>query len=463
MTGSPEGQADVVAGGQVDLVIRAARAVVGGGEVAAAVCVRDGVITAVLPYDAPAPETDEVVELGPDVVLLPGLVDSHVHVNEPGHADWEGFATATRAAAAGGITTLVDMPLDSVPATVRAEALEAKRAAASGRCLVDVGFWGGAIPGNLGGLAALRRAGVLGFKCFLADSGAPDFPPLRPDQLVAAMREVRAFDGVLLVHAESAAALAGRPPARGPGYAGFLASRPDQVEEEAVATVIEAARLTGARAHIVHVSSARVLPAIGAARRAGVRLTAETCPHYLALTAEEVPEGATEYACCPPIRAAVNREPLWSALSGGVLDLVVSDHSPCAPELKHPGDFGAAWGGIASLQLSLPVVWTEARLRGVALPEVVRWMSEAPARLAGLPAKGAIAPGRDADLCAFAPDEGFVVRAGDLHHRHPVTPYAGRRLYGRVRRTWLRGRRVDPARPAGRLLAAPANHLEGIR
>jgi allantoinase len=450
--------------GQADLVIRAPRAVTAEGEVPAAVHVRDGRITAVQPYDTtPVGRAAEVVELGADVVLLPGLVDTHVHINEPGHADWEGFAHATRAAAAGGITTLVDMPVDSFPATVDAEALEAKRAAASGSCHVDVGFWGGAIPGNLGRLDALRRAGVLGFKCFLADSGAPDFPPLSPPGLAEAMREVAAFDGVLLVHAESGAELAACPPARGPRYADFLASRPDRVEEAAVATVIEAARLTGARAHVVHLSSAGALPLISAARRDGVRITAETCPHYLALTAEEIPDGATGYACCPPIRSAANRDLLWSGLAGGTLGLVVSDHSPCAPELKRPGDFGAAWGGISSLQLALPIVWTEARRRGVALAEVVTWMSERPARLAGLGAKGRIAPGRDADLCVFAPDEEFTVRAEDLHHRHPITPYAGRRLYGRVRRTWLRGRGIDPANPAGRPLAPEAEHLEGIR
>ncbi|WP_424535319.1 allantoinase AllB [Sphaerisporangium viridialbum] len=447
----------------MDLVIHALRAVTSGREAPATVAVRDGRIAAVEPHGTAFPGAAEVAELGADVVLLPGLVDSHVHVNEPGHAEWEGFASATRAAAAGGITTLVDMPVDSVPATVDVAALAAKRAAASGRCHVDVGFWGGAIPGNTGELTALHRAGVLGFKCFLADSGAPDFPPLTPAGLAEAMSAVREFDGVLLVHAESEAELAGCPPPRGPRYAGFLGSRPARAEEAAVAAVIDAARLTGARAHIVHLSSARALPLIAAARREGVRITAETCPHYLSLCAEEIPDGATEFACCPPIREAANREPLWAGLADGTIDLVVSDHSPCAAELKHrdTGDFGAAWGGISSLQLALPVVWTEARRRGVPLAEVARWMSERPARLAGLAGKGAIATGSDADLCVFAPDEGFTVRVEDLHHRQPVSPYTGRRLYGAVRRTWLRGRDVDPLHPAGRLLTRTAYRLEG--
>ncbi|GII31480.1 allantoinase AllB [Planotetraspora mira] len=447
-----------------DLVIRAARAVTPDGEVPAVVTVRAGRIVTVEPYvtDAPPGGFAEVVDLGPDVVLLPGLVDTHVHVNEPGHSDWEGFASATLAAAAGGITTLVDMPVDSVPATVGVAALTAKRAAATGRCHVDVGFWAGVTPGNTAELAALHHAGVLGFKCFLADTGAPDLPPLSPDQLTSAMRTLRDFDGLLLVHAESDAELTVSPPAHGRRYEDFLASRPGRVEDTAVAAVVDAARRTGARAHIVHLSSATALPLIAAARRDGIRITVETCPHYLALTAEEIPDGATEYACCPPIRDTANRDLLWAALRDGTLDLVVSDHSPCAAGLKHldTGDFGAAWGGISSLQLALPVVWTEARGRGIPLTEVTRWMSERPARLAGLTAKGRIAPGHDADLCAFAPDEQWTVHPDDLHHRQPVTPYTGRRLHGVVRRTWLRGRDIDPLRPAGRLLTPTADRLE---
>ncbi|MDX6315570.1 MAG: allantoinase, partial [Streptomyces sp.] len=362
------------------------------------------------------------------------------------------------AAAAGGITTLVDMPLDSVPVTVDPAALAAKRAAATGQCFVDVGFWGGVVPGGTAHLPALREAGVLGFKCFLSDSGSPDFPPLSRRQLLETLRVLRELDAVLLVHAESERELSAAPPARGRRYADFLASRPPQAELAAVAAVLDAARATGARVHIVHLSTARALPLIAAARREGVAVTAETCPHYLTLAAELVPDGATEYACCPPVREAANQDGLWAGLADGTLDLVVSDHSPCAAELKHldTGDFGAAWGGISSLQLALPLVWTQARRRGFRLPDVATWMASRPARLAGLPAKGRIAPGYDADLCAFAPDDTFTVRPETLHHRQPVTPYTGRTLHGVVRQTWLRGREVDFSYPAGRLLTAEA-------
>jgi allantoinase len=438
----------------VDLLVRARRTVTDRGEVPASVAVQSGRIVRVGGIDDPVTAA-EVVEMGEDVVLLPGLVDSHVHINEPGHDTWEGFASATRAAAAGGITTLVDMPLDSVPVTVDPAGLTAKRSAAAGRCFVDVGFWGGVVPGGLGQLTALHEAGVLGFKCFLADSGSPEFPPLAPSELRDALRVLRELDAVLLVHAESEQELAAAPPARGRRYADFLGSRPPQAEVAAVRAVIDAARATGARAHIVHLSTAQALPLIADAQREGVRVTAETCPHYLTLAAESVPDGATEYACCPPVREAVNQDALWAGLADGALDLVVSDHSPCAAELKHldTGDFGAAWGGISSLQLSLPLVWTQARRRGFGLPDVARWMATRPALLAGLPAKGRIAPGYDADLCAFAPDDTFTVRPQALHHRQPVTPYAGRTLHGVVRRTWLRGREVDFRHPAGRLLA----------
>jgi allantoinase len=442
-----------------DLVIRASRAVCAGQEAACGIGVTGGRIAAVEPLADPMPAA-RVIELGPDVVLLPGLVDSHVHVCEPGNTEWEGFATATRAAAAGGITTLVDMPLDSVPATVTVAALRAKRGAAEGRCHVDVGFWGGVVPGNLTGLAPLHEAGVLGFKCFLADSGAEDFPPVSVPQLTEALAVLRDLGAPLLVHAEiddAPAAGATAPGATAPGrrYADYLASRPRDTENRAVAQVIEAARRTGGHAHVVHVSSADTLPMISSARRDGVRLTAETCPHYLALTAEEIGDGQTAFKCSPPIREAANRESLWDGLRDGVLDLVVSDHSPCTPAMKNldTGDFGTAWGGIASLQLGLPVVWTQARRRGFSLADVVPWLTERPARLAGLRRKGLIAPGYDADFCVFAPDEEFTVDPARLHHRHPVTPYAGRRLAGVVRDTILRGEPVDPARPRGTLLA----------
>jgi allantoinase len=431
------------------LVVRARRVVLPDGTRAAAVHSEDGRITAVTAFDdAPA----SAVSLADDEVLLPGLVDTHVHVNEPGRTEWEGFASATRAAVGGGVTTIVDMPLNSIPPTVSVEALHVKRAAANGQVAADVAFWGGAVPGNLDDLRALHEAGVVGFKCFLLDSGVPEFPPLDDAGLRAALAELASFDGLLIAHAEDAEVIAAAPQPSGPSYAGFLASRPGAAEEAAIGRLVAAARDTGARAHVVHLADADALPMLRAARADGVRLTVETCPHYLTFAAEEVPDGATSFKCCPPIREAVHREALWRALVDDDVDLVVSDHSPCTPDLKRldVGDFGAAWGGIASLQVALPVVWTGARTRGIGLGQVVRWMAEAPARLAGLPTKGAIEVGRDADLVAFAPDEQWTV--GRLEHRTSVTPYAGRPLVGAVRGTWLRGRPADGS-PIGRLLS----------
>jgi allantoinase len=433
-----------------ELVVAARRVVTGGEVRPARVGIRAGRIAAVLPWGEPATAT-ETVTLPDDAVLLPGLVDTHVHVNEPGRTEWEGFATATAAAAAGGITTILDMPLNSLPPTVDPDALAVKRAAASGQVHVDVGFWGGAVPGNLGRLAPLLDAGAYGVKCFLLDSGVSEFPPLDPDRLRAALAELSTVDGLLIAHCEDPATVRPAPPGR--DYAGFLASRPAEAETRAVTGLIEAARETGARVHVVHVSAAEVLPLLRDAVAAGVRITAETCPHYLALAAEEVPAGATQFKCCPPIRASANRDALWTGLVDGTLSCVVSDHSPCPAELKRfdTGDFAAAWGGISSLQLSLPVVWTAAVARGLSLVDVARWMASAPASLAGLRAKGSIEPGYDADLVAFAPDEEFVVDVAALRHRNPVSPYAGRTLRGVVRTTWVRGVPVRD-RPAGRLL-----------
>lgn len=428
-------------GGHVT-VIRSRRAVLPDGERPAAIVVRDGRIAAVESYHALSG-----LDLG-DLALLPGLVDTHVHVNEPGRTEWEGFATATRAAAAGGITSIVDMPLNSLPPTVSVPALREKQGAASGQCFVDVGFWGGAIPGNASELRALHAAGVFGFKCFLVDSGVPEFPPLDRAGLDDALAAV---DALFAVHAEEPAEIRQAPPSR--DYADFLASRPPVAEVAAVATAIDAAARADARVHVLHLSSALALPLLRAARSQRVRVSAETCPHYLTLSAEGVPAGGTQYKCCPPIREAANRDELWHGLAGGDIDLVVSDHSPCTPELKRldAGDFAAAWGGVASLQLGLPVVWTEARRRGFALADVVRWMAAGPADLVGMRRKGRIQVGCDADLVAFAPDETFLVDPASLAHRHPVTPYAGRELRGVVHHTWLRGVRVGDE-PGGQLL-----------
>jgi allantoinase len=434
--------------------IRARRVITPDGERPAAVHLRDGVITAVTGYDdAPA----GAVTIPDGQVLLPGLVDSHVHVNEPGRTGWEGFATATAAAAAGGVTTIVDMPLNSVPPTVSVAALVAKQRAAAGQLAVDVAFWGGAVPGNLAELRPLHEAGVAGFKCFLLPSGVPEFPPLDAAQLTAVMTEIAGFGGLLIAHAEDPAVIGAAPPARGPGYAAFLASRPPEAETAAVAALLAAARATGCRTHVVHLSAAAALPLIRAARAAGLPVTAETCPHYLTLRAEDVPDGATAFKCCPPIRDAANADALWAALADGTLDCVVSDHSPAPPALKCPagGDFAAAWGGIASVQLSLPVTWTAARRRGIGLDRVAAWMSARPARLAGLADRGAIAAGRRADFCVFDPDREFTVDPAALRHRHPVTPYAGQRLRGVVTQAWLAGRPAGAER-AGRLTTRTA-------
>ncbi|MDG4782162.1 allantoinase AllB [Micromonospora sp. WMMD961] len=431
-----------------DLVLRSSRVVTPQGERPATVCIAGGRIEAVTDHDA-VPD-GPLTDLG-DLPLLPGIVDTHVHVNEPGRTEWEGFSSATRAAIAGGVTTIVDMPLNSIPPTVSVPALEAKRRAADGAVHADVGFWGGAVPGNAADLPALHQAGVLGFKCFLVDSGVPEFPPLEPTAFDNALGAV---DALFVVHAESPDRISAAPPSR--RYADFVASRPPDAETAAIAQVLDTARRVGARVHILHLSSADSLPLIAAARSAGVTVTAETCPHYLCLTAEEVPDGATEYKCCPPIRDRANQDRLWAGLAAGVVDCVVSDHSPSTSALKRPpsGDFAAAWGGIASLQIGLPAVWTDARRRGYRLADVARWMAQRPAEIAGLVAKGRIAVGFDADLVAFAPDEPFAVEPSALRHRHPVTPYAGRTLHGVVRSVWLRGRHVSPDDPPhGRLIS----------
>ncbi|MEV0344425.1 allantoinase AllB [Nonomuraea sp. NPDC050680] len=420
-----------------DLVVRSRRTVTPDGERAASVAVRDGRIAAIGAY-GDAIEAAEDIDLR-DLALLPGLVDTHVHVNEPGRTHWEGFASATRAAAAGGVTTIVDMPLNSLPPTVTVDALDTKLRAAAGQCHVDVGFWGGAIPGNVKDLRPLHDRGVYGFKCFLSPSGVEEFPPLSPSEVGQALTELAGFDALMVVHAEDPALLA--EPA-GPTYREFVDSRPGAAERSAVEQVIRLARESGARVHILHVSSADCLEPLAAAQAEGVRITAETCPHYLTLAAEQVPEGETAYKCCPPIRSAANRDRLWDGLTSGVLSCVVSDHSPAPADLKVPS-FAAAWGGIASLQLGLSAVWTEASRRGHGLADVVRWMSTQPAAIAHISGKGAIKVGNDADLVAFDATAVSPVDAAHLHHKNPVTPYHGHLLKGAVLTTWLRGRPTD--------------------
>ena len=445
-----------------DLILRGRRVLVDGALRPAAVHVRGGAISRVADHDDVA-EGVETVEVG-DALLLPGLVDTHVHVNDPGRAEWEGFETATRAAAAGGVTTIVDMPLNSVPATTSVAGLRAKVEAARGKCAVDVGFWGGVVPGNAAELGPLWEAGVLGFKCFLSPSGVDEFGNVGEGDLREAMPILAALGAPLLVHAESplllerAAAECATLPAR--SYATWLRSRPAAAEVEAIALLIRLSREYGTRVHVVHLSAADALPLLRGARAEGLPVTVETCPHYLRFAAEEIADGATAMKCAPPIRGRENRERLWEALRAGEIDLVASDHSPCPPEMKEleTGDFFAAWGGIASLQLGLPVVWTGARERGMGIDAVAAWMSGAPARLAGLHArKGAIAPGRDADLVVFDPDAAWRIDAGGLRHRHGVTPYAGVTVSGAVLATYVRGVKVYghegiAAEPIGKIL-----------
>ncbi|WP_424918131.1 allantoinase AllB [Streptomyces sp. wa1064] len=443
-----------MSGPDVNLILRSTRVVTPEGTRPAAVAVAGGTIDAVLPYDTGAPAGARLEDFGDDV-LLPGLVDTHVHVNDPGRTAWEGFYTATRAAAAGGITTLLDMPLNSLPPTTTVENLRIKQQVAAPKAHVDTGFWGGAIPSNVKDLRPLYEAGVFGFKCFLSPSGVEEFPELDQEQLARSMAEITGFGGLLIVHAEDPHHLAEAPQRSGPAYADFLASRPRDAENTAIEGLIAHAKRLNARVHVLHLSSSDALPLIAAAKREGVRVTVESCPHFLTLTAEEVPDGATEFKCCPPIREAANQDALWAGLADGTIDCIVSDHSPCTTDLKTP-DFASAWGGISSLQLGLPAIWTEARKRGHSLDDVTRWMSAAPAALAGLTRKGAIEAGRDADFAVLAPDATFTVDPAELFHRNQVTAYAGKTLHGVVRSSWLRGVRIASdgvlAEPVGRLL-----------
>lgn len=425
-----------------DLVLRSRRAVTPDGTRAAAVHVADGRIARVAAWDD-VPSDTALVDVGDDV-LMPGLVDTHVHVNEPGRAEWEGFATATRAAAAGGVTTILDMPLNAVPATTTAAALDAKRAAARGHTTVRVEYIGGVVPGNVGELAGLRDGGVRAFKCFLAPSGVDEFPHVSEADLRAAFPELARLGLPLMVHAEDPAWLGAAPAGGARAYAAWLASRPVEAERSAIAMLVRLMAWCPTRVHVVHLSSARSLDVVRDARARGLPLTVETCPHYLTFAAEEIADGDTACKCAPPIRERAEREGLWRALAAGAIDLVASDHSPCPGAMKGvDGDWFAAWGGIASLQLSLAATWTGAAARGHAPADVARWMSAAPARLAGIAdRRGALAPGYDADLVAWDPDAWFTVDPARLHHRHPVTPYAGRALRGVVRATWVGGRRA---------------------
>lgn len=424
-----------------DVAIRGRRILTMHGIRPACVHIRNGVIAALAGLDD-VPRDLRIVDVDDGDVAMPGLVDTHVHVNEPGRTDWEGFESATRAAAAGGITTLFDMPLNSIPATTTHAALEVKRDAARGHTLVNAGFIGGVVPGNAHDLAQLHGAGVRIFKCFLVPSGVEEFPAVSETDLRVALPILAALDAPLLVHAELPDRILPVPVGDPREYATYLASRPDAAETAAVELMIALSKEFGARVHIVHVSSAESVPLLRDARQRGVRISAETCPHYLTFAAEEIAAGATEFKCAPPIRDRANREALWRALLDGDLEMVVSDHSPCPPEMKarSTGDFFQAWGGIASLQVGLAATWHEAKARGATLEQLSTWMSSAPARLTGLgQRKGLLAPGYDADVVIWNPDMRVAVEARTLYHRHPLTPYDGWTLTGAVRATYVGG------------------------
>jgi allantoinase len=446
-----------------DLVVRSSRVLTPEGERRASIHIREGIIARVSAFED-IPKGWPVYEAG-DSAVMPGIVDTHVHINEPGRTDWEGFFSATRAAAAGGVTTLIEMPLNSIPATTTVAAYREKVAATAGKLWVDVGFWGGVVPGTEHELSPLWDAGVFGFKCFLVPSGVPEFAHVAESDLRAALPKLAELGAPLLAHAELPGPIEsalqnfarGNPPHK---YAEWLACRPRESEDQAISLLLRLSREFHAHIHVVHLASSNSIATLSAANADQTNVTVETCPHYLTFTSQEIPDGATEFKCAPPIRERENREKLWAALGDGTIDLIASDHSPCPPEMKlrEEGDFMRAWGGIASLQVSLPVVWTEARARGYALTHIMRWMCEGPARLAGLQKrKGAIAVGCDADLVIFNPDAKFHVGPERLHHRHKLTPYAGRELAGVVEATFARGQKVFErgqfaAAPNGRVL-----------
>src|SRR6185436_19687265 len=433
---------------ETELVIRGRRVVTEHSVGPASVHVTRGYISSISIFED-VPAGTELIEAAPESVVMPGLVDTHVHVNEPGRTDWEGFETATRAAAAGGVTTIVDMPLNSIPATTTLDGLNAKLAAAQGKLQVDAGFWGGVVPGNKGELSKMWEAGVVGFKCFLIPSGVDEFPNVTENDLREVMPELARLGATLIVHAEvpgpvDAACCNAASDVNSRAYNTFLRSRPRAAENQAIDLMIRLSRETGCRFHIVHHSSADALPALRAAKSSGLPITVETCPHYLHFAAEEISDGATEFKCCPPIRERENREQLWEALRDGTIDMVVSDHSPCPPDMKlqKQGDFMNAWGGISSLQLRLPIIWTEAKARGFDLAHLVEWLCAAPARQVGLAVKGSLKAGADADVIIWNPEAVFRAGADMIHHRHKLTPYAGEELHGVVEKTFLRAQMV---------------------
>lgn len=437
----------------MDLLIRCRRVLTGDAFIPASVRVRGGLIAGIEDPESAAGGAEVIVLPEPEV-LIPGIVDTHVHVNEPGRTEWEGFATATRAAARGGVTTIIDMPLNSVPATTTPDALAIKRERAAAKATVSVGFWGGAVPQNLGNLRSLQEAGVLGFKAFLAPSGVPEFDHLNTGQLETAMTEIAELGSLLIVHAEDPEDLDRHADQGGRDYHRFVRSRPDSAELIAIRRVIDGVRRTGCRTHILHLSSALALPMLREARAEGLPITVETCPHYLVFDAGQIPDGATEFKCCPPIRDRANQDALWAGLIDGTIDTVVTDHSPATIELKRAGDgdFALAWGGISGLEVGFRAVWTEARERGIPLETVVDWMATRTAALVGMADRGAIAPGRRADLVAIDPEAAFTVDVDRLGHRNRISAYDQRTLRGRISRVWLAGADITETPGQGSLL-----------
>lgn len=427
----------------------------------AAILVEEEQIREVVEPNCVPVDVAETLDFG-DAAILPGLVDSHVHINDPGRTHWEGFETATRAAAAGGYTLLVDMPLNCLPATTDVAALEAKRMAAKGCCRVDWMAWGGVVEGNSHCIEPLANAGVAGFKCFLVHPGIDGFTMVTEEQLRAALPYVARSGLPLLVHAELPGPIGAATERLANAdwllYETYLASRPEEAEVAAIRMLLALCREFRFRLHIVHLSASQALSELRAARADGLPVSVETCPHYLYLTAEGIPRGATLFKCAPPVRSGQNRDALWQGLRDGVIDLVATDHSPCPPEMKRfdEGHFGTAWGGIASLSLALPVMYTAASERGFSLRDIARWMAEAPAKLAGChQRKGRIAAGNDADFVIFDPESEFKVSEKLLHYRHRVSPYLGEKLRGKVGATYLRGKLVFkdaefPGEPRGR-------------
>ncbi len=425
--------------------LRSRRVVTPEGTCAATIWLQNGQIERVAGIDeTPDASPDGPLEDWGDAVISPGVIDAHVHINAPGRDDWEGFETATRAAAAGGVTTLIEMPLNASSVVTTLDAWHQKIAATTAKLSVDCGFYGGLIPGNLSQIELLLDAGALGIKAFLCDSGLAEFPAAGEAELRAAMPILARRGATLLVHCEIPDAQT--PPAfSSRRYADYLASRPPEWELRAISLMIGLCREFGCRVHIVHLASAAALPMLRAAKAAGLPLTVETAPHYLFFDAETIPDGATQFKCAPPIRDRANREGLWQGLADGTIDFVASDHSPCPPALKNleSGDFSGAWGGIASLQWTLPIVWSGAKSRGFSLEDVARWTSSAPAKMLGLEArKGSIAAGRDADFVIWEPETSFRIGENFNFHRHKVTPYGGIELFGATRATYLRGEKV---------------------